>query len=44
MEQEIQCPDCGSTSIIEHAVMENMEEKTIYRCLDCGKEFSEEEL
>jgi DNA-directed RNA polymerase subunit RPC12/RpoP len=44
MEQEIKCPDCGSTSIIEHVVMVDMEEKKIYRCLACGKEFGVEEL
>jgi DNA-directed RNA polymerase subunit RPC12/RpoP len=44
MEQQIKCPNCDSTSIIEHVVMENMEKKTIYRCLECGKEFGEEDL
>ena len=43
MEQEIKCPECGSTSIIEHTVMGDMEEKKIYRCLECGKEFKVEE-
>jgi DNA-directed RNA polymerase subunit RPC12/RpoP len=44
MGQEIKCPECGSTSIIEHVVMVDMEEKKIYRCLACGKEFSAEEM
>jgi DNA-directed RNA polymerase subunit RPC12/RpoP len=40
MDQEIKCPRCGSTSIIGHVVMVDMEEKKIYRCLACGEEFS----
>ena len=44
MEQEIKCPGCGSTSIIEHVVMVDMEEKKIYKCLACGKEFNAEEI
>ena len=44
MELEIKCPACESTSIIEHVVMVDMEEKKIYRCLECGKEFSLEDL
>lgn len=44
MEKEIKCPECESTSIIEHVVMGDMEETKIYRCLECGKEFKVEEL
>jgi DNA-directed RNA polymerase subunit RPC12/RpoP len=44
MGHEIKCPDCESTSIIEHTVMGDMEEKKIYRCLECGKEFSAEDF
>jgi uncharacterized Zn finger protein len=44
MDQEIKFPGCGSTSIIEHLIMVDMEENKIYRCLECGREFSAEEL
>ncbi len=47
MGEKIKCPYCGSGQIKERVAIryEDYDKSyTVYRCLECGREFSEKEL
>jgi DNA-directed RNA polymerase subunit RPC12/RpoP len=47
MEEKAKCPYCGSLKIIERVAIryEDYEKSyPVYRCLRCGREFSEKDL